>query len=95
MKCRLMHANIAVASVEFDEVTGVFTKVYDAQASEHLPVGVTMQNGVINRRELHAWWLARAIPASRLGLTEALRTLNAANTAEYKSRRERNGVEAV
>lgn len=86
MKCRLMHANVTVASVEFDEVTGVFTKIYDAEAPEHLPVGVTMQNGVVNRRELHAWWLARAIPASRLGLTEALQTLNAANTAELSAK---------
>lgn len=82
MKCKLMHKNIPVASVEFDEITGVFTKVYDVINPSHLPVGIPTINGNADRRELHAWWLARAIPASRLGLKEALEKLDVSTTAE-------------
>ena len=82
MKCKLMHKNIPVASLEFDEVTGVFTKIYEVINSAHLPVGVPVVNGIADRRELHAWWMARAIPASRLGLKEALEKMNVSDTAE-------------
>lgn len=82
MKCKLMHKNIPVAAVEFDEVTGVFTKIYDVINPSHLPVGVTAINGAADRRELHSWWLARAIPASRSGLKEALERLNVSTAAE-------------
>ena len=82
MRCRIMHKNIPVVSVEFDEITGVFTKIYDVINPEHLPVGVSIMDGVADRRDLHAWWLARAIPASRMGLKEALEKLNVSTTAE-------------
>lgn len=82
MKCKLMHKNIPVATLEFDEITGVFTKIYDVINQSHLPVGVPTINGIADRRELHAWWLARAIPASRLGLKEALEKMGVSGTAE-------------
>lgn len=82
MRCKLMHKNIPVATLEFDEITGVFTKIYAVINQSHLPVGVPTINGIADRRELHAWWLARAIPASRLGLKEALERMNVSGTAE-------------
>lgn len=82
MKCKLMHKNIPVVSVEFDEITGVFTKIYEVINKAHLPVGVSLTNGIADRRELHAWWTARAIPASRLGLKEALEKMDVSDTAE-------------
>ena len=82
MKCKLMHKNIPVASLEFDEITGVFTKIYDVINVSHLPVGVPVINSIADRRELHAWWLARAIPQSRLGLKEALEKMDVSGTAE-------------
>lgn len=82
MKCKLMHKNIPVMSVEFDEITGVFTGVHEVITPEHIPVGIMMANGVINRKELHDWWFARAIPASRSGLKEALEKLNISTTAQ-------------
>lgn len=82
MRCKLMHKDIPVASLEYDEITGVFIKVYDVINQAHLPVGVPMINGLADRRELHAWWMARAIPTSRMGLKEALEKMNVANTAE-------------
>ena len=82
MKCKLMHKNVPVALVEFDEVTGVFTQIYEVINSGHMPVGVPVINGVADRRELHSWWYARAIPASRIGLKEALEKLKVSTTAE-------------
>ena len=82
MKCKFMHKNIPVATLEFDEITGVFTKIYDVINTSHLPVGVPIVNGIADRRELHAWWFARAIPASRLGLKEALEKMDVSGTAE-------------
>lgn len=77
-----MHKNIPVASLEFDEITGVFTAVYDIITPSHLPVGVSVNSGALDRRELHSWWITRAIPSSRLGLKEALRNLEVSTSAE-------------
>ena len=59
MKCILMHKNVPVADVEFDEITGAYTKIYDVINPLHLPVGVQMRNGTADRRDLHEWWSAR------------------------------------
>lgn len=82
MRCKLMHKNVPVAILEFDEITGVFTKIYDIINQQHLPVGIPISNGIVDRCELHAWWLGRAIPTSRLGLKEALEKLDISTTAE-------------
>ncbi len=82
MKCNLMHKNIPVMSLEFDEVTGSITQINDIYEPSHLPVGLSLTNGSVERRELNRWWLSRAIPASRSGLKEALEKLNIASTAE-------------
>lgn len=82
MKCKLMHKNIPVANVEFDEVTGYFIKIYDVINPIHLPEGVQLRNGIVDRRDLHEWWSARAIPSSRSGLKEALERLDVSTAAE-------------
>lgn len=82
MEYKLMHKNIPVVSLEFDDITGVFTKVYDIIDQAHLPVGISVINGKIDRRELHYWWVSRAIPMSRLGLKEALEKMCISNTTE-------------
>lgn len=49
MKCILMNKNVYVADVEFDEITGAFTKIYDVINPLHLPGGVQMRNGFADR----------------------------------------------
>lgn len=49
-----------------------FWKVYD---SLHVPVGVSVKKGVIDKGTLNAWWRGRAIPASRMGIRDALHKL--------------------
>jgi hypothetical protein len=46
--------------------------VYD---SLHVPVGVSVKKGAIDKGMLNAWWRGRAIPASRMGIRDALHKL--------------------
>ena len=80
MKCTLMHKRIAVADVELDDVSGFIGRIGAVYAPEHLPVGVTVKNGNVDRASLNEWWTERSIPASRSGIREALETLEISNT---------------
>ena len=76
MKCTLMHRRIEVAKLELDDETGIIRKIEAVMSAEHVPVGVPVKNGIIDRGELNKWWTDRSIPASRSGVREALETLN-------------------
>lgn len=85
MKYTLMHKNIAVADVEIDEVLGVITSIDNLSAREHLPVGVVHQlrhEETVDRYALNHWWTGRSIPASRMGVTEALEALGVSSTKQ-------------
>lgn len=66
--------------MELDEATGFIKKIGVVYAAQHLPVGVQLKKGVVDRTALNDWWIERSIPASRSGIKEALQTLNLANT---------------
>lgn len=80
MKCTLMHRRIEVAKLELDDETGIIRKIEAVMSAEHVPVGVPVKNGIIDRGELNKWWTDRSIPASRSGVREALETLNLNDT---------------
>ena len=80
MKCTLMHKRIAVAELELDDATGFIQKIKKVYAEEHLPVGVSVKRGKVDRVALNEWWTDRSIPTSRSGIREALQTLDIANT---------------
>ena len=80
MKCTLMHRRIEVAKLELDDETGIICKIEAVMSAEHVPVGVPVKNGIIDRGELNKWWTDRSIPASRSGVREALETLNLNDT---------------
>lgn len=85
MKYTLMHKNIAVADVEIDEDLGVITSIDNLSAREHLPVGVVHQlrhEETVERYALNHWWAGRSIPASRMGITEALEALGVSSTKQ-------------
>ena len=65
MKCTLMHKRLAVAEMELDETTGFILKIDEVYQPEHLPVGVSFKNGIVERGQLNEWWTDRSIPASR------------------------------
>ena len=74
----LMHKELSVARVVLDEATGLITAVNAVDNAEHLPLGVNVRKGVVDRAALNEWWMGRAIPASRAGLRHALEELNIA-----------------
>ncbi len=68
----LMHKNIPVTSVNIDESTGNIAAINELITPEHLPIGVHVDNSLVDRRELNQWWIDRSIPASRSGLRDLL-----------------------
>lgn len=80
MRCILMHKRISVAEIELDDATGFIKKVNAVYAFEHLPVGVLIKKGIVDRAALNEWWTDRSIPASRSGIREALEFLNITST---------------
>lgn len=83
MNYTLMHKNIRVADIEIDEDTGVIIGIGDIYAKEHLPLGVVhplRHKEIIDKAALNKWWTGRSIPASRMGINDALETLGIYNT---------------
>ena len=76
MKYTLMHKQIAVAGIDIDNATGSIQKINKLYSPEHLPVGVLVRQGSADRAALNQWWTTRSIPASRLGIGEALESMN-------------------
>lgn len=83
MKYTLMHKNVAVADIEIDEALGGVTKIRNVKSKEHLPVGtmrIQRDDKVVDRYAFNQWWTGRSIPASRMGVSDALETLGIYNT---------------
>lgn len=80
MKCTLMHRRTAVADIELDDATGFIQKINTVYVPAHLPVGVIVHRGVVDRAALNEWWTERSIPASRSGIREALEVLDISST---------------
>lgn len=72
----LMHKNEPVAQIELDEATVSISAIGQVYAKQHVPVGIPVKKGKIDRAALNEWWRGRAIPASRDGIQEALLELN-------------------
>ncbi len=80
MKYVLMHKEIPVIALDLDEAVCVIHKIDEVFNAEHLPVGIHIRHGVVDRAELNEWWADRSIPASRSGVRKALEALNLSNT---------------
>ena len=80
MKYTLMHKRVKVAEIELDDATGSIQRIGEVYQPEHLPVGIPVHRGVVDRAALNQWWTDRSIPASRSGVREALETLEISST---------------
>ena len=83
LRYTLMHKNIAVADIDIDETLGGISKIMGIISKEHLPVGVVRmqcQNETIDRFAFNQWWTGRSIPASRMGIEDALEKLGVYNS---------------
>lgn len=58
-----------------DSVRCAVTKIGKVYHKEHLPVGIPVKRGMVDRAAVNAWWVNRAIPDSRQGLRQALEAL--------------------
>ena len=76
----LKHKNVAVAEIQLDEATGGISAIGSVYDERHVPVGVSVKKGRLDRASLNEWWRGRAIPASRDGIKEALLELRLATT---------------
>ena len=75
-----MHKRIKVADLELDDATGFIRRIGKVYAKEHLPVGIAVKKGVVDRAALNTWWADRSIPASRSGVREALEAMEIKDT---------------
>lgn len=76
----LMHKNVPVAELALDAASGAIAAVGEVWETAHVPVGIPVRNRIIDRGALNEWWRGRAIPASRLGIRDALLELHFPNT---------------
>lgn len=79
-KYKLMHKSIPVAAIELDEATATISSIHEIFSPEHVPVGIGIKKGQIDRGALNEWWRGRAIPASRDGIKNALEELHITST---------------
>ncbi|MFZ3129898.1 MAG: HipA domain-containing protein [Desulfosporosinus sp.] len=80
MEYKLMHKDIPVAELTLDDATCAIVKIGDLYTPAHLPVGIPVRKGEVDRAALNEWWKNRAIPASRQGIREALQELKLPST---------------
>lgn len=71
----LMHRDVEVAELTLDGATGSIIAVNALLQVAHLPVGIPVRHGQVDRAALNEWWVGRAIPASRAGLRHLLEEL--------------------
>ena len=72
----LMHKEIPVAEIRLDSETASVSAVQEIFNPAHVPVGIPVKKGKLDRAALNEWWRGRAIPASRAGLRHALEELH-------------------
>lgn len=78
----LMHKNMPVADLELDTASGSISAIGSAHEEAHVPIGIPVKKGQIDRAALNEWWKGRAIPASRDGIRHALLELNVSTTQQ-------------
>lgn len=76
----LMHKNVPVAELALDTASGAISAIGTAFEAKHVPVGIPVKKGVVDRAALNEWWKGRAIPASRDGIRHALTELHLTTT---------------
>ena len=78
----LMHKNVPVAELELDSASGYISAIGSIYNDRHVPVGILVKNGRIDRAALNRWWEGRAIPTSREGIRRALEMMKVSTTQQ-------------
>lgn len=82
----LKHAAIPVADIELEYGTGAISAIGPVYNERHVPVGIPVKKGRIDRAALNAWWRGRAIPDSRDGIKETMLNLKLSSTRRLLDR---------
>lgn len=80
MNYMLMHKRIPVVEMTLDKATSSISSIGDIVEIDHIPLGVPVHKGKVNRGHLNEWWKSRSIPASRVGIEQLLETLDITST---------------
>lgn len=72
----LMHKNKPVLDLDIHLETATILKTHEIYDIDHLPIGIKVIRGKPDNASLNSWWQGRFIPASRMGLREALEMLS-------------------
>lgn len=76
----LMHKKIPVAEINLDKQTSSISTIGGVFSEDHVPLGIPIKKGKVDRGSLNEWWRSRSIPASRVGVEQLLETLNITST---------------
>lgn len=80
MDYQLMHKQNIVVEFSLDNETSAILRVGTMLHPEHLPVGIPVRKGIVDRAALNKWWNGRAIPASRQEIRRALEEMQVSTT---------------
>ncbi|MCL1990110.1 MAG: HipA domain-containing protein [Defluviitaleaceae bacterium] len=76
----LMHQKIPIIDVKISELTGEILDTYHVYNFKHLPISVKVNDGVVDKKDLHEWFSGRRIPASREQINDVLQHLDISRT---------------
>jgi len=82
MNFTLMHRKIAVAEIDISEKRARISSIGKVFNYEHLPIGITVHNGIPDIDDLDDWWQGRSIPASRQNFREAMENMGVSSSAQ-------------
>lgn len=75
-KYTLMHKNIPTIDMFISDKSGYIEMVGTLFSAEHLPIGISCKNDIVNEEELNEWWSERCIPANREGFKQLFYSMN-------------------
>lgn len=52
----LMHKNKPLLDLVLDEHTSSISSIGDVHSKEHIPVGIRLKKGKVDRASLNSWW---------------------------------------
>lgn len=77
-----MHKDILVCDIELSDVSAYIERIRKIYNPQHIPLGLTDKNGIVDLKKLNKWYRGRSIPASRQGLNAALDIIGVAHQDE-------------
>jgi len=78
----LMHGKTDVVELLINEKSAEVMQIGRVFNLEHLPIGITIRNGLPDMEDMDDWWRGRSIPASRQDFKKAMEHLQVSSSVE-------------